>query len=184
MKALYAQVRRLVDLIDGVLITVGSAMLFALMLVVVADVALRYLLNSPLQWSYDVISSYLMPGLFFLAVSHTLKSNGHVAVDIIHNYLGRRARYVLEAVATLLAIPAFGICAWMALGVTLKDFHTGATSSAGLAIPTWTVSLLLPLGFGLLALRLAANFVGYVLSLASGEEVLALPVISGSEGAE
>ena len=181
----YARLRRALDLVDGLLVGLGAAMLFALMCVVVADVSMRYLFNSPLQWSFDVVSNYLMPGLFFLAVSHTLKAHSHVAVDILHNYVAAKTRYVFEFACSLLATPAFAVCTWFAAGVTINDFHTGATASSGLPIPTWSVSLFLPLGFGLLTLRLAMNTVGYLLSLAAGRPVLALPPISGTEeGAE
>lgn len=181
----YAQLRRALDIVDGALVGVGSLMLFLLMCLVVADVSLRYFFNSPLQWSYEVISSYLMPGLFFLAVSHTLRAHSHVAVDIAHNYVGRKTRYTFESIACVLAGPAFAICAWMSAGVTLEDFRTAATSSSGLAVPTWTVSIFLPVGFGLLSVRLFLNAIGYLLSLSTGEEVLALPPISGTEeGAE
>ncbi len=180
----YARMRRAIDLLDGALIGIGSLMLFALMCVVVADVSLRYFFNAPLQWSYEVVSSYLMPGLFFLAVSHTLRAHSHVAVDILHNYVGPRTRYTFEAIASLLAGPVFAVCAWMAAGVTIEDFRTAATSSSGLAVPTWTVSIFLPVGFGLLSVRLFLNAIGYLLSLSTGREVLALPPISGTEGAE
>ena len=180
----YARLRRLLDLVDGALVGLGSLMLFLLMCLIVADVSMRYFFNAPLQWSYEVVSSYLMPGLFFLAVSHTLRAHSHVAVDILHNYVGPRTRYTFEAIASALAAPAFAIAAWMSAGVTLEDFRTAATSSSGLAVPTWTVSIFLPLGFGLLSVRLFLNLVGYLLSLSTGREVLALPPISGTEGAE
>lgn len=181
----YAHLRRCIDTVDAVLVGIGSLMLFTLMCLVVADVSLRYLFNAPLQWSFEVISKYLMPGLFFLAVSHTLKAHSHVAVDIVHNYVKTRTRYVFEAIGSVVALPAFAVCAWMAAGVTVNDFRTGAMASDGMAVPTWSVSLFLPLGFGLLALRLLLNSIGYVVSLATGREVLALPPISGTEeGAE
>ena len=180
-RRLYVGLRRAIDSIDSVLMFIGCAMLFMLMLVVVADVALRYLLNSPLQWSYQVISSYLMPGLFFMAVSHTLKANAHVCVDIVHNYLPRRARYVFEAVATLLAIPVFAYCAFVSTAVTLEDLRTAATSTSGLEVPTWTISIMLPIGFGILTLRLLLNAFGYLATLILGYEVAPLPPISGTE---
>ena len=180
----YAHLRRAIDVLDGALVAVGCLMLFALMCLVVADVSLRYLFNAPVQWSYEVISNYLMPGSFFLAASHTLKAHSHVAVDIVHNYVGPKTRYTFEAIASIIAIPAFAICAWMSAGVTINDLQTAATSSSGLAVPTWTVNIFLPLGFGLLTLRLVLNALGYLLSLATGEEVLMLPPISGTEGAE
>jgi TRAP-type C4-dicarboxylate transport system permease small subunit len=181
----YATLRRGIDAVDAALMFVGCLMLFALMCVVVSDVGMRYFFNSPLQWSYQVISSYLMPGLFFMAVSHTLKAHGHVAVDIVHNYVGPRTRYVFEALASLVALPVFALCSWVSSNKTLADIQTAAVESSGLAIPTWTVSIMLPIGFGLLTLRLLMNTVGYAGTLLTGEEMMELPPISGTEeGAE
>ena len=178
---LYGRLRRAIDAIDNVLMVIGCLMLFALMFVVVGDVALRYLFNAPLQWSYEVISSYLMPGLFFFAASHTLKAHGHVAVDIVHNYVERRTRYVLEAVTSVLAAPVFLLCTIVSARNTWADLANAATSTSGLALPTWTISVMLPIGFGMLTLRLTLNAIGYVATLVTGREVKPLPPISGTE---
>ncbi|MEO8310108.1 MAG: TRAP transporter small permease [Caldimonas sp.] len=180
-RSLYDRLRRVVDAIDNVLMAIGCLMLLGLMFVVVADVALRYVFNSPLQWSYEVISSYLMPGLFFFAASHTLKAHAHVAVDIVHNYVGRRPRYALEALASTLATPVFLLCTVVSARRTFEDLQTAATSTSGLGLPTWTISLMLPIGFGLLTLRLAINAIGYIATLTSGREITPLPPISGTE---
>jgi TRAP-type C4-dicarboxylate transport system permease small subunit len=177
----YDAIRGFVDMIDNAVLVVGCAMLFALMLIVVADVSLRYIFNAPIQWAYEVVSSYLMPGLFFFAVSHTLKAHAHVSVDIVHNYISRRGRYVFEAIATLVSIPAFAICTWVSARNTMLDFTTAAESTSGLAVPTWTISIMLPIGFGLLTIRLILNAIGYMGTLASGRELLALPPIAGTE---
>lgn len=182
---LYATVRRWIDAIDGVLVTLGCAMLFALMCLVVADVSSRYVLNAPIAWAYEVVNSYLMPGLFFLAVSHTLKAHSHVSVDILHNYVGTRTRYWFETIAMVLAAPAFALCAWVSAGHTLNEFQTGAQSSTGLPIPSWSISIGFPIGFGMLSLRVALNAVGYIATLATGRVIKELPPISGTqEGAE
>lgn len=180
----YALLRRGIDALDAVLVTLGSLMLFGLMCVVVGDVAMRYFLNSPLQWSYQIISSFLMPGLFFLAVSHALKSHSHVAVDILHNYVRPGVRYSFEAISSVLAVPVFAVCTWVSARNTYDELVSQATSTSGLAIPSWTVSILLPIGFGMLTLRLALNAVGYIATLAGGRKLIALPPISGTEGAE
>ncbi len=177
----YHRLRRLVDLIDSAVLAVGCLMLFALMLVVVADVSLRYLFNAPLVWSFEIISSYLMPGLFFLAASHTLKCNAHVCVDIVHNYVGRQTRYVFEALSSVLAAPVFGLATVVSAQNTWHDLQSGAASSSGMELPTWTISLMLPLGFGLLTLRLTLNAIGYIGTLLTGRELKHLPAISGTE---
>lgn len=178
----YARLRRWVDAIDGVLVALGSTMLFALMCLVVADVARRYLFNAPIAWSYEVINNYLMPGLFFFAVSHTLKTHSHVAVDIVHNYVRPSVRYAFEAIGTVLALPAFALCTWVAAGQTWTEFATAAASTAGLPVPSWTVSIAFPIGFGVLTLRLALNAAGYVATLVTGRAFQDLPPVSGTAG--
>lgn len=177
----YRGLSRAIDVIDGVLVSIGSALLFLLMCLVVTDVGCRYLFNAPIGWSYEVINHYLMPGVFFYAVSHTLKVHAHVAVDILHNYVGNRTRYVFEAIGTVLALPVFALVTWLALAKTLDEFQIAAQASSGLAVPTWTISMVLPIGFGMLTLRLALNSVGYVGVLATGRPIKALPPISGTE---
>lgn len=181
----YAAVRRWIDAVDAVLITIGSAMLFVLMCLVVADVGRRYLFNSPIAWSYEVINNYLMPGLFFFAVSHTLKAHSHVAVDILHNYVGPRVRHAFEAVSMTLAAPAFALCTWVAAGNTIREFQTAAESTTGLPVPSWTISIAFPIGFGMLTLRVALNAIGSIATLLTGREFKELPPVSGSDkGAE
>jgi len=178
----YARLRRWIDALDGVLVAIGSAMLFALMCLVVADVSRRYLFNAPIAWSYEVINNYLLPGLFFFAVSHTLKAHSHVAVDIVHNYVGRRVRYAFEAIGTILALPAFALCTWVAAGHTWTEFATAAVSSTGLPVPSWSVSIAFPIGFGVLTLRLALNAAGYLATLVTGRAFQELPPLSGTAG--
>jgi TRAP-type C4-dicarboxylate transport system permease small subunit len=179
--AVYQRLDRVVGWLDNALLAVGCLMLFALMLIVVADVSLRYLVNAPLTWAHEFIASYLMPGLFFMAASHTLKAGAHVCVDILHNYVGRQTRYVFEALSATLAAPVFGLATWVSAQNTWNDLQAGAVSSSGMELPTWTVSVMLPLGFGVLTLRLVLHAFGYVGTLVSGRELKPLPAIAGTE---
>lgn len=170
--------------IDTLAAYLACVMLFVLMLVVVADVSLRYLFNAPLSWSYDTISLFLLPGVFFLSVSYTLSTHGHVSVDILHNYVSQRTRYVFEVLTSAIAAPAFVFIAWIAAQKTWNDWVLGTYLTSGLEVPTWAVSFLLPLGFGLLAVRSLLNVWGYLATLITDEPWIALPPISGTEVAE
>ena len=63
------QFDRILRVMERVCSGLAAAMLLAIMLIATLDVAMRYFLNSPLGWSYDLISLYLMAGMFFLAMS-------------------------------------------------------------------------------------------------------------------
>lgn len=181
LAALHARWRAAQDALDTALMSVGAVLMLAMMLLVVADVALRYLFNAPLAWSYEVISSYLMPGVFFLAVSHALKVHAHVAVDLLHHRMGRRLRFAVHAVLGMLAAPVFAFAAVVAAQRTWAEFAAGDVSTSGLGVPSWSVSVLLPLGFGLLALRLLLGAAGYAGTLLTGREWVGLPPLSGAE---
>jgi TRAP-type C4-dicarboxylate transport system permease small subunit len=181
MKEGYGWLKRAIDWLDACAVFIGCLLLFGLMLVVVADVALRYVFNAPLIWSYEVISNFLMPGLFFLSAGHTLRAHGHVSVDILHNYLSTRTRYALEAITSLIVTPIFIFIAWITLLRTLEQIQSGVSLTDGLQLPAWSTTFLMPIGFGLLAVRTLLNAIGYVATLMTGRETLALPPISGTE---
>jgi TRAP-type C4-dicarboxylate transport system permease small subunit len=178
---LYQFLRRWTQRIDTLAAYLACLMLFSLMTLVVADVSLRYLANAPLIWSYDMISLFLLPGIFFFSVGYTHSTHGHVAVDILHNYVSERTRYVFEAITALIAAPVFLFIAWAAAHKTWTDWVSGTYFTSGLEVPTWSASFLLPLGFGLLALRSLLNGWAYLASLFAPQAWISLPPISGTE---
>lgn len=160
---------------------VAAVMLFAIMLVVVCDVFLRYFFNAPLAWSYELISLYLMVGLFFFALSDTLNHNGHVSVDILHNYMPSPLRHLAECVAYGCASLVFIGIFYVSLIRTYESFIGGDVMAGGIAWPTWVSYAAVPLGCGLMLLRMLFRFIGHGFSLVQGRSVIALPPVAGAE---
>ena len=75
--------------IESALERIAAACLMAVMLIVFADVGARYLLSMPFSWSYEFIGMYLMPTLFYFALSSTLAAGHHVAVDLLRPRMSR-----------------------------------------------------------------------------------------------
>ncbi len=64
------------------------------------EVFVRYVLDDPTTWAYDV--SYNMYGaLFFMAGAYTLARNGHVRVDVFHRLLRPRVQAGIDLVLYL-----------------------------------------------------------------------------------
>jgi TRAP-type C4-dicarboxylate transport system permease small subunit len=82
-----------VKLVELAASTVAGAGLIVIMFVVCMDVAGRYVFNSPLGWSYDLISMYLLALSFFFALSDTLRRGYHINVDIIFNRFHPRTQF-------------------------------------------------------------------------------------------
>jgi len=164
-------------------VVVAGVLMFAIMVVVVTDVVMRYFFNSPLSWSYELISLYLMVGLFFFSLSDTLAHDAHVAVDILHLYMAPRMRHAAELVGYVLAIPVFAAVCYLSAVTTWESFHGGDVLAGHIPWPTWLAQICVPLGVGVLVLRMAFRAVGHAVSLAAGRSVIALPPVSGVEEA-
>lgn len=160
---------------------VASVMLFVIMTVVVLDVAMRYFFNSPLMWSYDLISLYLMVGLFFFSLSSTLEHNEHVRVDLLLKHFPVWARHLAEVVTYLCAGAVFALIVYVMGAKTLASFAANEVAPGEIPWPTWLSLLAVPLGAGLMLLRMLLRLAGHVLSLATGRPVIALPALAGSE---
>lgn len=78
-------------------------LVYALIVVVVIDVVLRYVFNRPPVWAYDV--SVMLGGtIYVLAFAYTHRYNGHVRVDVFYAHLSPRKKAVIDAAGTFFCI--------------------------------------------------------------------------------
>jgi TRAP-type C4-dicarboxylate transport system permease small subunit len=149
---------------------VACVCLFAVMIIITVDVAARYFFRSPLAWSFDLISLYLMPAIFFLALSDTLHKNHHVNVDIIFPHISVRTAHVLGLVSSALATLVFAGITYVAAVHTWEEFSAGNVASGVIQWPSWVGSALVFLGTVLLLLRLVFRMVAFGIAAATGVE--------------
>lgn len=159
---------RAIRVLEVVSMAVTAAGLFTIMAVIVADVAARYLFKSPLAWSFDLISLYLTPAIFFLALSDTLHKEHHVNVDIIFGHVGPRSANALRFVGSALAIVVFLGVTYVAVIHTQDAFQASAVTSGIIEWPTWVSSAFVVAGAGLLLLRLVFRTVAFGIAAFTG----------------
>ncbi|MCL4746393.1 MAG: TRAP transporter small permease [Burkholderiaceae bacterium] len=141
----------------------------AMMLVTVVDVVLRYAFNSPLSWSFELISSYLMVGAFFLAVSATQARRQHVFVDLLARNFPERLRCVLAVPAGCAVILVFALIWWAGALNFWEAWQKSLVLDGLIPWPRWPTYLLIPIGLGLMLPRLALEVAGDALAAVSGD---------------
>jgi TRAP-type mannitol/chloroaromatic compound transport system permease small subunit len=100
------------------------------------------------------IQWYLFSGMFLLGASYTLKVNEHVRVDIVYANISERARLWVDLFGMVFFLmPAMIMIAWMTWPFFLDSYvrHEGSSNAGGLL--RWPVKLVMPIGFGLVALQ-------------------------------
>lgn len=135
---------------------VGLAGLAATVVLIVVDVALRYLVGAPLSWSVGFVGDYALIGLFFLGLSYTVREGAHVRIDLVHDRLGAGGQRVLALLGPLLTAVFLALVGYGGLLLTLDSVRFGDAPLDGaseLSWPVWTSVILVPLGAGLAVLR-------------------------------
>jgi len=135
----------------------GCAVMFAMMLVIVADVALRNLalpgLPRGIDWSNEV--SELMLYLTTVLVAPWLLRQGqHIRVDILLTALPPRMAWYLEWVADTLGLACCLFMAWYGSRATWASWSSGALNIKTLVTPEWWSLAPLPAMFLLLSVEM------------------------------
>ncbi len=141
----------------------------AMMLVTVLDVVMRYVFNAPLSWSFELISSYLMVGAFFLAVSATQAQRQHVNVDVIARHLPQRLRCGLAVLSGCATILLFALIWWAGAQGFWEAWHKNLVMDGEIPWPRWPTYLMIPIGLGLMLPRLTLGVAGDLLAALSGD---------------
>src|SRR3970040_589037 len=141
-------INRLIYGVDQLSKTVGHA--FAWLIVILTlgtcyEVFVRYLLNDPTSWAFDM--SYIVyGGLFMMAGAYTLSRNGHVRGDVLYRLWPARVQASVEltlyvtfffpgVISLMVAGWAYGIEAFRIREVSVN-------SPAG--VPVWQLKMLIP----------------------------------------
>lgn len=160
---------------ETALVFLSGVSLAVIMVVVVADVTMRYAFQRPLGWSYDLIGTYLMVCVFFFALSDTLHHHGHIAIDIFAPKLPRRLVHISLAVGYGLSALLLAMIAWQAWHRTSAAWNANNLISATVPWPTWPSYFMVVVGAALVTVRTALRTLTHAASFVTGQELADLP---------
>ncbi|MGQ9371507.1 TRAP transporter small permease [Azospirillum sp. ST 5-10] len=141
-----ARLSRPLATFESLLLTLACVFLFTMMVIVFADVALRYLFNSPLGFSYDLISLYLMVGVFFFSLSNTLRHDEHVRVDILYLRIPLPVRRWVDRLVYALSAALFAAIVWTGLLRAIASTARLEVMATLIPWPLWLAYWIVPLG--------------------------------------
>ena len=159
--------------IDSLSTWVGKAFAWLILLLtfgVSYEVFVRYVLNRPTTWAFDV--SYITYGaLFLMAGAYTLSRNGHVRADVLYRFWRPRAQATVDlalyVVFFLPAVLAFMYSGWNYAQMSIRFREVSIFSPAG--VPVFPLKALIPVTGALLLLQGIAEMIRCVLCIRSGQ---------------
>ena len=131
---------------DGLLVFLLAAMIG----LAGSQVLLRNLWDAGLFWADPLLRvSVLWVGL--LGAMAATRDDNHITVDILSHVLTERARSAGRVITDLFTSAVCGLLAYHGARMVRMDYEAGLIAFA--AVPAWACELIIPIGFGIIAVR-------------------------------
>lgn len=155
---------------------------FMLMVLAVISVTGRKFFATPLPGYVDWIE-FAMPFIAIFGISHVQRVGGHIRMDIVVGALKGRVLWAAEFVTTLAIFLLILALIWGSWAHFDRSFDFSAPnwsrdSSIDIGLPAWPAKLVVPVAFGVLALRSLLQLWGYGRAFLHGlQRPVAVPLI-------
>ena len=131
---------------------IASLALVAMMLIVVGDVVLRAVFNTPLRGAYDLVSIALLVMVFF-GIGPVIVKNREILIDLFDEFAHARLLHALKALSAVLTLAVFFFIGWAMYEPAMNAWRWG-DRSLELGLPLWL--LWLPAFVGLAGILISA----------------------------
>lgn len=168
------QIKRICSAIDTVVDWVGrisAGLVLVILAVILVEVLLRRLLNSPQIWTMDVICM-TFGAYVILICAYGFQKKAFVAVDVLYAWLRPLAQNILHIITYIVfMVPFVFVLVPESFRFFLRAYTTGELSYSVWAPPTWPLKLSLVVGLTVLAAQGVSEILKRVVAI--HEEVCA-----------
>ena len=149
---IFRVIARVCSYIEEKLIIVCAAILFFMMSLTALDVVMRYLFNRPIQGTYELMEFSLV-GASALAFAYVQRVRQHIAISLITDRLSLKWRKLIDIVVLILTLVILILLTWRTGLTAFTSLMTGETTFGIIAFPVGPAKSVVPVGLGLLCLR-------------------------------
>ena len=154
----------------------AGVLVFALMLLGVAQILMRVVFNAPILGYVDIVE-VSMVGFAVLSIAFVQRVGGHVRMELVLTRLRGRVLWLVEAGGALLAAFIVAVLIPYSYAHFERAFLFG-DSTIDIELPTWPAKLVVPVALALLLVRLLVQCAGYLrLVLHPSRAPVAVPVL-------
>lgn len=106
------------------------------------------------------IQWYMFGAMFLLAAGYALKHEEHVRVDVFYSRMTPRTRAWVDVFGGIFFLmPMAILIGWLSIPMAVNSYRIHEMSSDAGGLLRWPIKIMIPLGFGLLALQGVAEVI-------------------------
>jgi len=123
-----------------------------------------------MRWLFvPEFTEYWMVCVVFLSVAYTLRSRGHINIDIVLRRFSKRVIIILEAITAFLSLLITCFLVERGIDWFLYAFSSHMYSMGPMHTLLWPIFIIVPIGLAMLALEFVLHFYRSVVRAVRGE---------------
>ncbi|WP_281984293.1 TRAP transporter small permease subunit [Thalassorhabdomicrobium marinisediminis] len=144
---------RIIDSVNELVGRVVSVVAVVFAAIIIYDVFMRYAMNAPTRWAFDVTK--MLYGFYFVLLGgYALRHQAHVRVDLVTEALSPMARRIVEILGYLIFFFPF---AWVFMTrsyeFAMRSYAQGETTYGSVQLPVYPLKMAMSLAAALLMLQ-------------------------------
>jgi TRAP-type C4-dicarboxylate transport system permease small subunit len=129
-------------------------LLTGMVLLAFLQIALRNLAEISIAWG-DPMLRILVLWLALAGAIAATRDDNHIRIDLLSRLVPGKLWGIFNFLTNMVSASVCGVVAWHAFRFVRFEQQDGTVAFSG--IPTWTLELILPVGFGIMAARFLFN---------------------------
>ncbi len=134
--------------------------LILMMLLTTVDVCLRYVFNSPITGSFELVE-LMMALIVPFSIVFCAGERAHIHVDIVMEHLSTGLKLFFTFIGNLVSLVLFALITWQSVIYIAEEYESRLTTAV-LYIPVYPFIGALSAAFAVLCLLLLAEIINYI----------------------
>lgn len=170
MKSIFIGFNNIVTKINKAMVYITGIFVLFMSIMLTIDVLLRYFLNSPTGWAFDLAT--WGTGLVGLVLGGYVMSIGkHVRVDFFFEKFSLRVQSIIDMISALFLFLIVFSFVWLGFDYVTHYYNIGAVSTGGTQMPLWVQWLIIPIGGLLIGLQGLSKFIEDIYIIITGKKL-------------
>jgi len=136
----------------------AAGLVFVMIFPTTVDVFLRYVFNAPLPEMFQ-LTEFMMVGVVYFAIAYVQQLKDHIRIEAATQWLPPRIQEILDIFGYGVGFIIFAIISWQTGRIAWEAWETADYTMGIVQFPLWPAKSILPIGTGLLTLRLLVDII-------------------------
>lgn len=151
--------------LDIALASVAALLVLIMVVLSSTDILLRYFFDHPIEGAYEAMQ-FMMGGVAFFGLAYVQGKRANITMDVVSSRFSGKTEIIVDIIILAVMFAISAIIGWRGWANALDAWRAGDVTIGLVEYPVGPAKMVVPIGFGILCLRILTQFCQRVAELA------------------